>query len=170
MAAGEYVSVSSQADTEKADLARERKELADDPSAELEELTQIYLERGLDEPLAKEVARQLTASDALGTHARDELGISKVMSARPIQAALTSAATFAAGASLPLLAAFLAPADQTIAIVSIASLVFLAGLGALGASTGGASTTRGAVRVVFWGAAAMAATAIIGALFGVAVG
>jgi VIT1/CCC1 family predicted Fe2+/Mn2+ transporter len=166
MAAGEYVSVSSQSDTEQADLAKETRELRDMPEAELEELTNIYVQRGLDRDLAAAVARQLTAHDALAAHARDELGISEVLAARPVQAALTSAATFAVGAALPLLAAVLSPLDLIIPVVSAASLVFLAALGALGARTGGAGALRGAARVAFWGAAAMAITAAIGHLFG----
>ncbi|MBB4001546.1 VIT1/CCC1 transporter family protein [Aurantimonas endophytica] len=166
MAAGEYVSVSSQSDTENADLARETAELRDDPSGELEELTQIYVGRGLELSLARQVATQLTARDALGAHARDELGISEVTAARPVQAALTSAATFAVGAAMPLLMVFVAPADLLIVFVSGASLVFLAFLGAIGAKTGGANVWRGTARVAFWGAAAMALTAGIGALFG----
>jgi vacuolar iron transporter family protein len=166
MAAGEYVSVSSQSDTEKADLAKERAELAEMPEAELAELTEIYVKRGLDPALAAEVARQLTAGDALAAHARDELGISETMTARPVQAALTSAATFAAGAALPLLAAILSPPNLIIPAVSAASLAFLALLGAVGAKTGGASMAKGALRVAFWGVVAMAATAAIGALFG----
>jgi VIT1/CCC1 family predicted Fe2+/Mn2+ transporter len=170
MAAGEYVSVSSQSDTEKADLVRESAELAEMPEAELEELTEIYVKRGLDRVLAAEVARQLTAGDALAAHARDELGISETMTARPVQAALTSAATFAAGAALPLLAAVISPPNLIIPAVSAASLLFLALLGALGARTGGASMTKGAIRVAFWGVVAMAVTAAIGALFGTVVG
>ncbi|MGF7161100.1 VIT1/CCC1 family predicted Fe2+/Mn2+ transporter [Rhodoligotrophos appendicifer] len=166
MAAGEYVSVSSQADTETADLAREAAELRDMPEAELEELTRIYMDRGLDRPLASEVAQRLMAHDALGAHARDELGLSTVVSARPVQAALTSAATFAAGAALPLASAVLSPPGLIIPVVSLASLVFLAMLGALGAMTGGAGIFKGALRVGFWGAAAMAVTAAIGAMFG----
>ena len=170
MAAGEYVSVSSQSDTEQADLAKERAELAAMPEAELEELTEIYVKRGLDRALAVEVARQFTAGNALAAHARDELGISETMTARPVQAALTSAATFAAGAALPLLAAVISPPNLVIPAVSAASLVFLALLGALGARTGGASVTKGAIRVAFWGVVAMAVTAAIGALFGTVVG
>ncbi|MEH6721027.1 MAG: VIT family protein [Aurantimonas endophytica] len=166
MAAGEYVSVSSQSDTENADLARETAELRDDPAGELEELTQIYVGRGLEMNLARQVAAQLTARDALGAHARDELGISEVTAARPVQAALTSAATFAVGAAMPLLMVFVAPADLLIVFVSGASLVFLGVLGAIGAKTGGANVWRGTARVAFWGAAAMALTAGIGALFG----
>lgn len=166
MAAGEYVSVSSQSDTERADLARETAELRDDPAGELEELTRIYVGRGLDRELAREVAVQLTARDALGSHARDELGISEVTTARPVQAALTSAATFAIGAAMPLLMVFVAPANLLIPIVSGASLAFLGILGAIGARAGGANIWRGTARVAFWGAAAMALTAGIGALFG----
>jgi VIT1/CCC1 family predicted Fe2+/Mn2+ transporter len=140
------------------------------PEAELEELTEIYVKRGLDRALAVEVARQFTAGNALAAHARDELGISETMTARPVQAALTSAATFAAGAALPLLAAVISPPNLVIPAVSAASLVFLALLGALGARTGGASVTKGAIRVAFWGVVAMAVTAAIGALFGTVVG
>lgn len=169
MAAGEYVSVSSQADTEQADLARERRELADDPAAEREELARIYVDRGLDHALALQVADQLMAKDALGAHARDELGISEVTTARPVQAALTSAATFSAGAALPLATAALSPGDLAIYIVSWASLVFLAVLGALGAKAGGAPIARATARVTFWGVLAMAVTAGIGSLVGKAV-
>lgn len=166
MAAGEYVSVSSQSDTENADLARERQELATDVAAEREELAQIYAKRGVEIELARTVARQLMDKDALGAHARDELGISEVTTARPIQAALTSAATFAAGAAMPLLAAMLAPAGIIIPAVTAASLVFLAVLGAIGARAGGANIWRAGTRVVFWGALAMALTASIGKLVG----
>jgi VIT1/CCC1 family predicted Fe2+/Mn2+ transporter len=166
MAAGEYVSVSSQADTEKADLARERQELATDPSAELAELTAIYVKRGLDPSLAKQVAEQLTAHDALAAHARDELGTSELLVARPVQAALASAGTFAVGAALPLLAVAVAPGAYLIPLVGGASLICLASLGGLAAYVGGASATRGALRVTFWGALAMAITAGVGALFG----
>lgn len=169
MAAGEYVSVSSQSDTEQADLARERGELASQPDFEREELAQIYVERGLDQALARQVADQLMARDALGAHARDELGMSEVTAARPIQAAFTSAATFAAGAALPLLAAVLMPRSMLIAGVSIASLVFLALLGAIGARAGGARIGKAMARVTFWGAVAMALTAGIGAIFGTVV-
>jgi VIT1/CCC1 family predicted Fe2+/Mn2+ transporter len=169
MAAGEYVSVSSQADAEKADLARERAELATQPEFELEELTQIYMARGLDRELAAKVAQQLTAKDALGAHARDELGISEVTSAKPVQAALASAASFAAGAVLPLAVVLAAPMAQLGWIVSAAALVFLAGLGALSARTGGAQSGRAVMRVMFWGAMAMAITAAVGALFGAVV-
>ena len=166
MAAGEYVSVSSQSDTEAADLARERGELEQDPVAELEELTQIYVRRGLEETLARQVAIQLTDKDALGAHSRDELGLSSVSQARPIQAALTSAATFAAGAALPVIAVLVSPTSILAPVVSAVSLLVLAALGALGAKTGGARVWRGALRVTFWGALAMAATAGIGAAFG----
>lgn len=166
MAAGEYVSVSSQSDTEAADLARETRELREDPEAELAELAEIYARRGLDPSLAREVARQLTARDALGSHARDELGMTEISTARPVQAALTSAATFAVGDALPLAVAALAPASSLIAAVSVASLAFLAALGALGARAGGAGAWRGATRVTFWGALALAATAGIGVAFG----
>ena len=169
MAAGEYVSVSSQSDTEQADLARERRELAEDPAAEREELAGIYVARGLDHDLALRVADQLMAKDALGAHARDELGISEFTTARPIQAALTSAATVSAGAALPLLVAALSPANIVVYSVSAASLVFLAVLGALGAKAGGAAIPRATARVAFWGAAAMAVTAGIGHLVGKAV-
>ena len=169
MAAGEYVSVSSQADTEQADLARERRELADDPAAEKEELARIYVDRGLDHVLAVQVAEQLMANDALGAHARDELGISDFATARPVQAALTSAATFSAGAALPLVVALVSPANLTVYTVSGASLVFLAVLGALGARAGGAAVPKATARVAFWGALAMAVTAGIGSLVGKAV-
>ena len=168
MAAGEYVSVSSQSDTENADLARERAELATTPDLELAELTTVYVKRGLDDALALQVAKQLTAHDALGAHSRDELGISDTTAARPIQAALTSAATFAIGASLPLATAFLVPEKEISIIVSILSLGFLAILGGISAGAGGAPIARAVARVTFWGAIAMAATAGIGALFGVA--
>lgn len=170
MAAGEYVSVSSQTDAEQADLARETKELRDTPGAELEELTQIYRARGLDEALALQVAVQLTEQDALGAHARDELGISETVMAHPIQAAVVSALTFAVGAVIPLLVALLTPAGQTSLIVAGTTLVALSVLGGLGASVGGAGIVRGAVRVSFWGALAMAATAAVGMIFGVTVG
>jgi len=169
MAAGEYVSVHSQADSERADLDRERAELKADSQGEHEELAAIYVGRGLDPPLARKVAEQLMAHDALGAHARDELGISETLSARPIQAALASAASFAVGAALPLLVTAVAPATGLIAIVSGTSLVFLALLGALAARTGGAGVLVGAVRVTFWGALAMAITAGVGALFGTVV-
>lgn len=170
MAAGEYVSVSSQADTEHADLARERAELKDQPEFELNELADIYAKRGVEPALARQVAQQLMAKDALGAHARDELGISEITAARPVQAALTSAATFASGAALPLLVALLAPRAMLPLAVSVASIVFLALLGALGAKSGGAAMWRATFRVVFWGIFALVATAAIGALFGVAAG
>lgn len=166
MAAGEYVSVSSQADTERADLARERQELASDPSAELAELTSIYVKRGLDSTLAAQVAEQLTAHDALAAHSRDELGTSELLVARPVQAAFASAGTFAAGAALPLLAVFVAPTTYLLFVVAGSSLIFLAILGGLAAFVGGASPGRGAIRVTFWGTLAMAITAAVGALFG----
>lgn len=169
MAAGEYVSVSSQADTENADLQREREELATQGEQELEELAAIYASRGLESDLARQVAVQLMAHDALGAHARDELGISAMLSARPVQAALASAGTFAVGAALPLLVAVLAPFNQLIWMVTASSLVFLALLGAVSARTGGAPVLRGTVRVTFWGALAMALTAGVGALFGAVV-
>lgn len=168
MAAGEYVSVSSQSDTEQADLARETRELKDTPEAELDELTGIYVARGLDEGLARQVAVQLTQKDALGAHARDELGISETVTARPIQAALVSAMTFAAGAVIPLIVATAAPSAQISAIVAGTTLVGLMALGGLGASAGGAGVVKGAVRVTFWGTLAMAATAAVGWAFGVA--
>lgn len=167
MAAGEYVSVSSQADTERADLAREREELATSPEREQEELTAIYIERGLDPELAFSVAFQLMKHDALGAHARDELGISDSLAARPAQAAFASAGTFTVGAALPLLVVFASPASALMWAVSGGSLVFLALLGALSASAGGASVIIAATRVTFWGALAMALTAGVGALFGV---
>jgi vacuolar iron transporter family protein len=169
MAAGEYVSVSSQSDTEKADLDLEKRELAAMPELELRELQKIYVERGLDEATAMEVARQLTHHDALGAHARDELGFSEVTSARPIQAALASAVTFSLGAALPLVTAALVPIGKVIVWVSGLSLVFLAALGAMAAWAGGASRWRAAIRVTFWGAIAMALTAVIGKLFGTVV-
>ena len=169
MAAGEYVSVSSQADTENADLARERRELADQPEAELAELTQIYVDRGVEADLARKVAQQMMAKDAVSTHARDELGLAPHVTARPVQAALTSAATFAAGAAFPLLVALLAPTRGLTWTVSIACLIGLAALGAVGARLGGSSILKPTLRVTFWGAVAMAATAIIGALVGRAV-
>jgi VIT1/CCC1 family predicted Fe2+/Mn2+ transporter len=169
MAAGEYVSVSSQADTERADLAVERIELATQPAAEEAELAAIYVRRGLDPALARTVAQQLTAHDALGAHARDELGLSETLGARPLQAAFASAGTFAVGAALPLLTAMGAPPARLVAAVTGVSLVCLAGLGALAARTGGAPAGKGALRVAFWGALAMAATAGVGALFGTSV-
>ena len=168
MAAGEYVSVHSQADTEQADLKLERKELKTDNKGEHEELAAIYVTRGLDAELAKQVAKQLMAHDALGTHARDELGISKKVKPRPIQAALSSAASFAVGAALPLLVTVFAPAAILIPLVSGTSLAFLALLGGLAARAGGAGVMIGALRVTFWGALAMGVTAGVGALFGTA--
>jgi len=167
MAAGEYVSVSSQADTENADLDRERKELAADPEHEHAEMTAIYVERGLDAGLASEVATQLMAHDALGAHGREELGISDTLTARPVQAALASAGTFTVGAILPLLIVLLAPVSALMWSVSGSSLLFLALLGSLAAYAGGASVITAAARVTFWGALAMALTAGVGALFGV---
>jgi VIT1/CCC1 family predicted Fe2+/Mn2+ transporter len=169
MAAGEYVSVSSQSDTEQADLQRERKELETQPDLELEELAGIYMQRGLQPELAKQVAEQLTAHDAIGTHARDELGISELTAARPIQAAFASAGTFAVGAAIPLLVAWLVPRNAVIAVVIIASLVLLAVLGGWGAQAGGAKIATGAWRVTFWGAIAMALTAGVGWMFGATV-
>lgn len=166
MAAGEYVSVSSQFDTEQSDLARERKELKDNPEAELNELTQIYVKRGVEESLAREVSVQLMEKDALGAHARDELGLSEITAARPIQAAFAPAASFACGAIMPLLTAILFPGDLLIPAVSLASLIFLGLLGAVGARAGGANIIKATLRVMFWGALAMALTAGIGALFG----
>lgn len=166
MAAGEYVSVSSQSDTEQADLGREREELATQPEFEREELARIYTDRGVSPELARQVASQLMAQDALGAHARDELGISEVTTARPVQAALTSAATFAVGAALPLSMVLLMPRSALVAGVSIASLLFLGLLGAVGAQAGGANVGRATLRVTFWGALAMALTAGIGAIFG----
>jgi VIT1/CCC1 family predicted Fe2+/Mn2+ transporter len=168
MAAGEYVSVSSQSDTEKADLARERTELATQPDLERQELAAIYVERGLTPDLARQVAVQLTAHDALRAHARDELGISSTMKARPVQAAVASASAFAVGASLPLLTALVAPASMVVPLVAGTSLVFLTGLGALAAWTGGAPVPKAALRVAFWGALAMAITAGVGRVFGTA--
>ena len=169
MAAGEYVSVSSQADTEKADLEREKQELATDNESEREELTNIYVKRGLDKDLAARVSEQLMAHDALEAHARDELGLSETTMARPIQAALASAASFAAGAALPVLLVMFTPLNSMIPVVAVSSLVFLAILGAIAARAGGASMLTGAVRVTFWSALAMAATALIGNLVGHAV-
>ena len=166
MAAGEYVSVSSQSDTEQADLARERAELETQPVHEHQELTAIYVKRGLSADLAAKVARQLMDHDALGAHARDELGISVTMRANPIQAAWTSAASFAAGAALPLLAAVVSPVTQLVPVVAVSSLLVLTALGALAARTGGAPVLRASLRVGFWGAMAMAITAGVGALFG----
>jgi vacuolar iron transporter family protein len=166
MAAGEYVSVHSQADSEEADLERERRELETDDAGERRELMGIYIGRGLTPDLARQVADQLMAHDALGAHARDELGITEVNTARPIQAAVTSAASFAVGALLPLVVAVLAPVSATLIAVPAAALVFLALLGGVAARTGGAGMARAAARVTFWGALAMAVTAAIGALFG----
>lgn len=169
MAAGEYVSVSSQSDTEKADLARERRELNENPQAEHEELAGIYVKRGLDPALARQVATQLMATDPLTAHARDELGISEITTARPVQAALTSAAMFSVGAAMPLLMVVVAPANLLVPIVSAASLGFLAVLGAVGAKAGGAAILRATLRVTFWGALALGITAGIGKLFGTVV-
>jgi vacuolar iron transporter family protein len=166
MAAGEYVSVSSQSDSERADLKRERKELSEDRAGELRELAGIYVKRGLDRALALQVAEQLMARDALGAHARDELGISDTTAARPVQAALASAAAFSVGGALPLLMALATPNGLVVEAVSVASLVFLALLGVVGAKAGGANMLKAAVRVAFWGALAMAVTAGIGAVFG----
>ena len=165
MAAGEYVSVHSQADTEQADLERERAELKADDKGEHKELAAIYVRRGLDHALAKQVADQLMAHDAIGAHARDELGISETLRARPIQAAFASAASFAAGAAMPLIVAALAPGASLMILVPATSLLFLALLGTLAARAGGANVMRGAIRVTFWGALAMAVTAGVGALF-----
>jgi VIT1/CCC1 family predicted Fe2+/Mn2+ transporter len=169
MAAGEYVSVSSQSDTEQADIARETIELATDGARELVELTAIYIQRGLDPNLARQVATQLTAHDALGAHTRDELGISDTISAKPLLAALVSALSFVVGAGLPLLTAWLAPFSALTPVVAATSLVFLVILGGLAAYTGGASIVKGIVRVTFWGALAMGITAGVGMLFGVSV-
>ncbi|MFC3581911.1 VIT1/CCC1 transporter family protein [Sphingomonas hylomeconis] len=166
MAAGEYVSVSSQSDTEQADLARERAELSGDVDAEIQELAGIYIKRGVDAGTADTVARQLMAKDALAAHAQDELGISAMTTARPIQAALTSAATFTTGAALPLAIVVVAPAPWLVVIEAIASLLFLAVLGAIGAQTGGARVGVATLRVTFWGALAMALTAGTGLLVG----
>jgi VIT1/CCC1 family predicted Fe2+/Mn2+ transporter len=170
MAAGEYVSVSSQSDTEAADIARETEELATQPEHELDELTGIYTLRGLTPELARQVAIQLTAHDALGTHARDELGIIDTMNAKPVQAAFASAGTFALGAALPLLVVILASTSNIIPCVAATSLFFLAALGGLAAQAGGAGLLKGASRVAFWGVLAMAATAAVGNLFGVVTG
>ncbi|MGZ4995324.1 MAG: VIT1/CCC1 transporter family protein [Methylobacter sp.] len=169
MAAGEYVSVSSQADTEQADLKRERKELEEDGDHEQKELAAIYVMRGLDPLLAEQVAEQLMSHDALGAHARDELGISAMGRARPVQAALTSAVTFAVGAALPLLIVIFAPGADLVVLVSSASLLFLTLLGILAAYSGGAGIIKGAFRVVFWGALAMGLTAAVGSAFGTVV-
>ena len=169
MAAGEYISVSSQADTEKADIDRERIELENSPESEKEELASIYINRGIDSELAIQVAEQLMAHDALGAHARDELGISEILTARPIQAAFSSAGTFAIGAAMPLLAVLLFPTKILIAAVSVTSLLCLALLGILSAKIGGSPILKATLRVTFWGALAMLITAGIGALFGVSV-
>jgi len=169
MAAGEYVSVSSQADTEQADLSRERAELATQPDFERDELAQSYVARGVEPDLALQVADQMMAKDALGAHARDELGISEVTTARPIQAALASAAAFSVGAAMPLAMVLIAPTARLVPVVSIASLLFLALLGAVGAKAGGANALKASARVTFWGALAMALTAGIGAAIGTAV-
>lgn len=166
MAAGEYVSVKSQADTEKADLEREREELKTDKEGELHELTTIYVKRGLDPDLAHKVAQQLTAHDALGAHARDELGMTETSAARPLQAAIASALSFATGAALPLTTVALGPRPLLLPLVAGSSLVFLAGLGALAARTGGAPMLPAAVRVTFWGALAMGITSLVGKLVG----
>jgi vacuolar iron transporter family protein len=167
MAAGEYVSVSSQHDTEQADLARERAEQESEPEAELEELANIYVERGVSKDVANIVAKQLMAKDALSAHAQDELGITKEMSARPIQAALTSALTFALGAAMPLVVVLLSPSAILVYAISITTLIFLGGLGAIGAQIGGSNILKGMMRVIFWGALALAFTAVIGALVGI---
>jgi VIT1/CCC1 family predicted Fe2+/Mn2+ transporter len=166
MAAGEYVSVSSQGDTEHADLAREKRELADDPGFETEELAQLYVARGVEVGLAREVAKQLMAKDALAAHARDELGISSISTARPVQAALASAATFSVGAAAPLVLVLVSPSSVLIPVVAVGSLLFLAILGAVGARAGGAGLLKPTIRVTFWGAFAMGLTAGIGAVFG----
>jgi VIT1/CCC1 family predicted Fe2+/Mn2+ transporter len=167
MAAGEYVSVHSQADAEKADLATEKEELRDDPDAELRELEKIYMKRGLQPALAKQVAEQLTARDALAAHARDELGITEEQAPRPIQAAMSSAASFTAGALVPLIVVALSPMSYLLPIVTVVTLILLASLGALAARAGGAPVGKGAMRVTFWGALALGATAAIGKFFGV---
>ncbi len=166
MAAGEYVSVQTQADTEGADLAMEKRELQDDPHSELEELAAIYRHRGLAPALARQVAEQLTAHDALGAHARDELGITDTLRARPLQAALASAAAFTCGAALPVLTALLAPADSVAGVTTASTLLGLCVTGAMAARAGGAPALRGALRVMFWGALAMAAAAGVGRLLG----
>ncbi|MEO8678538.1 MAG: VIT family protein [Vicinamibacterales bacterium] len=169
MAAGEYVSVSSQADTENADLAREKSELATQPEAEFQELAGIYVGRGLTPELAGQVAKQLMDHDALGAHLRDELGISETLTARPVQAAMASASSFAVGAILPLMVAVLVPLESVVLVVGATTVLFLFGLGALAARTGGAPVLTAAVRVTFWGALAMAITAGVGRLFGTVV-
>jgi vacuolar iron transporter family protein len=170
MAAGEYVSVSSQADADQADITREKGELATQPQAEEDELTGIYVRRGLEPALARTVARELMTKDAVGAHARDELGLTEELAARPLQAALASAATFAVGAVVPILTVLLAPASRLSFVVSIVSLICLAALGAIAARAGGAPAAKGAARVAFWGALAMALTAAVGRLFGTTVG
>ena len=170
MAAGEYVSVYSQADAEAADIEKEKRELAADPQGELMELAGIYVKRGLEPNLAREVAVRMTEHDALGAHVRDELGITEVVTARPVQAAVSSALSFAAGAALPLLLALFVPVGWIIPVVGTGSLIFLAVLGAVAARAGGASIADGAARVFFWGAMAMAATALVGTLFGTTAG
>jgi VIT1/CCC1 family predicted Fe2+/Mn2+ transporter len=169
MAAGEFVSVQSQADTETADLAREQRELADDPAAELEELTAIYEERGLGRSLARQVAEQLTLHDPLGAHARDELGLSETLRARPVQAALASGASFTVGSLVPLLAILLAPPSRITHFTTLTALLVLTGLGGLAGRAGGASPLRGGLRMLLWGALAMGATAVAGRLFGAVV-
>ena len=169
MAAGEYVSVQSQADTEAADMAKERNELEAEPERELAELAAIYIGRGLDEPLARQVAEKLTAGDALAAHARDELGITETLRARPVQTAFASAAAFCAGAIIPILTALLAPAARVAEVSSLTSLAALLVFGGLAGYAGGASITKGALRVAFWGAFAMGLTAVVGRLFGAAV-
>jgi VIT1/CCC1 family predicted Fe2+/Mn2+ transporter len=169
MAAGEYVSVSSQSDTERADIARETKALKELPAAELAELAAIYQEKGLSEETALLVAKELTEHDALGTHVRDELGLSEVHAANPLQAAFTSAVTFSVAAAIPLLAAFAAPADSIIPVVLVVTVITLAALGALGANAGAAPILRATFRVVIWGVFAMAVTAGVGWLFGISV-
>ncbi|MET0988780.1 MAG: VIT family protein [Steroidobacteraceae bacterium] len=166
MAAGEYVSVSSQADTENADLERERRELATDVEAERKELAAIYAQRGVEAQLARQVAEQLMAHDALGAHARDELGISEALKAQPVQAALSSATAFGTGAALPVVTALLSPAESVTVIVALTGLVFLAILGALAARAGGSPPARAAARVTFWGALAMVLTTVVGSLVG----
>ncbi len=169
MAAGEYVSVSSQSDAEHADLAREKQELVDDPKFEKKELAQIYVSRGVETGLARQVAEQLMAKDALSAHARDELGISKITTARPVQAALASAATFSIGAAAPLALVLVSPSNWLLPVVSLGSLMFLALLGMIGAKAGGADILKPTIRVTFWGALAMGMTAAIGAIFGTVV-
>lgn len=169
MAAGEYVSVQSQADTENSDIEKEKRELETEPESELTELTSIYISRGLDEPLARLVAEKLMSSDALGAHARDELGISETMRSRPVQAAIASAISFSVGAIIPLAAALLAPSARITEVTSVTALIALIGLGGTAAYVGGAPVAKGALRVAFWGALAMAITAGAGRLFGAAV-